>query len=95
MFANQRALQPEALAAAAQKLGLNMEPFQRCMAATASPKIKRDFDEGSRATITGTPTFFVGTLTRDGKVKVLRRMVGAQPFSAFKKVLDSLLPAPR
>ena len=95
MFANQRALQPEALVAAAQKLGLKTDAFQYCMAAPASPKIKRDFDEGSRASISGTPTFFIGTLTKDGKVKVLRRMVGAQSFAAFQKVLDSLLPAPR
>lgn len=97
LFANQRALHVEALVASAHKLGLNMSSFRACLSAqaVAPTRIRHDFEEGSRAGITGTPTFFIGTMTKDGKVKVLRRMVGAQPFAAFKKVLDSLLPVPR
>ena len=93
-FANQRALQPEALAASASKLGVNPDAFQLCMAAlaTSSQRIRDDLDEGTRAAISGTPTFFLGTMTRDGKVKVARRLVGAQSLAAFKNAIDSLLP---
>jgi hypothetical protein len=41
----------------------------------------------------GTPTFFIGTTTADGKVKVLKKMVGAQPYIAFKAAFDELLAA--
>ena len=93
IFGNQRALQPEALTASAQALGLNAEKFQQCIAAQArgASRVKADLDEGTRAVISGTPTFFVGTMTSDGKVKVARRLVGAQPLSAFKSVIDGLL----
>ena len=97
IFANQRALQPEALTATAQALGLNAEKFQQCMAAQArgASRIKADMDEGTRAVISGTPTFFIGTMTGDGKVKVARRLVGAQAFTAFKTVIDGLLASSR
>ena len=94
LFGNQRAFQPADLTASAQKLGLNLPAFQQCMSAqaVAPTKIRQDMEEGTRAAITGTPTFFIGTLTKDGKIKVARRLVGAQQFAAFKTVLDGLLP---
>jgi protein-disulfide isomerase len=97
LFANQRALQPESLTAAAQKLGLNVDTFRLCQAAqaSASAAIKLDLDEGTRAVISGTPTFFLGTLTKEGRVKVARRLVGAQSFANFKSAIDSLIAQSR
>ena len=95
LFANQRALKPADLTASAQAVGVNIDAFQACMATAGTPaRIRLDLDEGGRAGISGTPTFFLGTMTRDGKVKVARRLVGAQPFSAFKTVIDAMLAAP-
>ena len=58
-------------------------------------KIRQDLDEGGRGGITGTPGFFVGTTGPDGNLRVLRRIVGAQPFASFKAALDALLASPQ
>jgi protein-disulfide isomerase len=93
LFANQQALSEPDLVKAGQSLGLDMAAYQQCLAAQATlpARIRKDQDEGARASISGTPTFFVGTLTKDGKVHVLRRLVGAKPYAYFKTNLDQLL----
>ena len=39
----------------------------------------------------GTPTFFLGFAESGGKVKVVRRIQGAQPYPVFKAAIDGLL----
>jgi hypothetical protein len=41
--------------------------------------------------VSGTPTFFAGTVQRDGTVKIARRLIGAQSARQFAVVLDELL----
>jgi hypothetical protein len=41
--------------------------------------------------ISGTPTFFIGCVQPDGKVKVTHRIPAAQPFERFQAILDKLL----
>jgi protein-disulfide isomerase len=96
LFGNQQALAEADLSRAAEVLGLNMPAFQQCMKtqSTSPVRVRQDQTEGSRAAITGTPTFFIGTLTPAGKVHVLKRLVGAQPYTSFKTALDALLSAP-
>ena len=96
LFANQQALAEADLVRTAQGLGLNMSNFQQCFASqsTSPTRIRQDQTDGGRAGITGTPTFFVGTITKEGKVHVLRRLVGAQPYTAFKTAIDGLLSSP-
>jgi protein-disulfide isomerase len=62
--------------------------------ATSPAKLRRDQQEGVRAGINGTPTFFLGTMTKDGKVHAVRRLVGSQPYDAFKAAMDALLSSP-
>ena len=92
-FANQQLLTEPDLTKHAQALGLNMPAYEQCMTVQLkSPaKIRADQGEGGRAGITGTPTFFIGTLTKDGKVKPLRRLVGAHPIANFRTTIDQLL----
>jgi protein-disulfide isomerase len=96
LFGNQQALSEVDLTRSAESLGLNMPSFQQCMASqsTSPVRVRQDQTEGSRAGITGTPTFFIGTMTAAGKVHILKRMVGAQPYAAFKTTLDVLLSTP-
>jgi len=50
--------------------------------------------EGQRAGVQGTPSFFVAlTEPNDGMVKAVRVIRGAQPYTAFKEAIDSLLSA--
>jgi protein-disulfide isomerase len=95
LFGNQQALAEADLVKSGQALGLDMVTYQQCLATqtTQPARIRKDQDEGARAAISGTPTFFVGTLTKDGKVHVMRRLVGAKPYAYFKTNLDELLGA--
>jgi len=96
LFANQQALAEPELTRSAQAVGVNVGTFNQCVASQlVSPaRIRQDQAEGSRAGITGTPAFFLGTMTNDGKLHPLRRLVGAQPYASFKTVIDALLASP-
>jgi protein-disulfide isomerase len=93
LFSNPKQMAVTDLTRHATEIGLNVPSFEQCLGGQASAMIKNDLAEGSRAGMGGTPTFFIGTTTPDGKVKVLRRLVGAQQYTAFKAALDALLAA--
>jgi protein-disulfide isomerase len=93
LFNNQQALGEADFTAHAQAMSLNIPTFEKCMAAQlASPaKIRQGQNEGGRAGVTGTPTFFLGTVTKEGRFKPLRRLVGAHPIANFRTTIDSVL----
>jgi len=81
----------------AAKLGLDTAKLDACMASTRfADVIKRSSEEAAKMNIEGTPTFVIGTIGPNGNiVSVKKTIVGAQPFGAFKAVIDPLLaPAP-
>jgi protein-disulfide isomerase len=91
LFANQKALALPNLIAYAQVLGLNPTTFQQCLAGQTTARVRQDLAEGLKAGITGTPAFFIGTVTKEGKLKVLHKLIGAKPYATFKATLDSLV----
>jgi protein-disulfide isomerase len=91
LFANQQALNDSDLAGYARSIGADATKFQQCLAASPLARIRQDQADGTMAAITGTPTFFFGTLTKDGKIRVTKRIVGAAPFPNFKATIDALL----
>jgi protein-disulfide isomerase len=95
LFSNQRAMSASDLTAHAQSLGLDMPRFEKCLAGGQyAAKIRRSFEEGQRLGVRGTPTFFIGlTEANSSKIKATRRIVGAQPYAAFKAAIDELLSA--
>jgi protein-disulfide isomerase len=84
LFANQQALDRPSLEKYAEELGLNMGKFKAALdSGKFKAKVDADAKEGAAVGATGTPTFFInGT-----------KVVGAQPFDAFKTVIDSELKA--
>jgi protein-disulfide isomerase len=93
LFANQQLLTEPELTKHAQALTLNLPAYEKCMATQlASPgKIRQDQSEGGRAGVSGTPTFFIGTLTKEGRLKPLRRLVGAHPIANFRSTIDAVI----
>ena len=91
LFANQQAMGLAELGSHAQALGLNTGSFQQCLSGAMTARVKQDLAEGIKAGITGTPTFFFGTITAEGKLKVLHKLTGAQPYANFKSAIDALL----
>jgi protein-disulfide isomerase len=55
-------------------------------------RIRQDIAEGRQAGATGTPTFYVGFTPAAGKkMPVITMLSGAQPYSAFKQVIEAAL----
>jgi len=82
LFENQRSLSAASYEGWAKELGLDVGKFK---AAMADPKVKErvlaDQELGNKVGANGTPTFFVNG----------EKVVGAQPFEAFKVVIDRRL----
>lgn len=94
LFSNQAAMADANLLNHAKALGLDTDAFKLCVTAPATTaKIRSDIMAGAREQITGTPAFFIGTVEKDGRLKVLRRVNGAAGYGAFKQVFDALLAA--
>lgn len=66
----------------AGQLGLNQSQFNQCLdSGKYSSEVQADFNDGSKAQVSGTPTFFING----------QRLVGAQPFESFKAIIDEKL----
>lgn len=66
----------------AQNLGLDTSKFNSCLDnGDAADTVKKDFDAGVKAGVTGTPTIFI-----NGKM-----IVGAEPFSTFQPEIEAAL----
>jgi len=94
LFANQKQLGDADLLNHAKALGIDTAAYQQCVALPeVQAKIMADLDEGSRAGVSGTPMFFIGTI-EGGKLRALKRLNGAVPFTAFQQTIDALLASP-
>ncbi len=63
-------------------LGLDTEKFDDCLdSGKYTSEVQKDFQDGQAAGVTGTPAFFING----------QKITGAQPFSAFKQVIDTEL----
>jgi protein-disulfide isomerase len=92
LFANQAALGPEAFLKHAETLGLDVARFKQCLeGGKYAPKIRAATAEGQKAGVTGTPAFLLGFVSADGKVKATKKIVGAQPYAAFRDAIETLL----
>ncbi|MCR4403795.1 MAG: DsbA family protein [Candidatus Acetothermia bacterium] len=66
----------------AEGLGLDGARFRECLASRRyKEEVQRDFNDGIGYGVTGTPTFFING----------RKLVGAQPFSAFQQMIEAEL----
>ncbi len=96
IFANQRAIASAELVKNAEVLGLDTTKFKECLdSGKHAEEIKKRMAEGQKAGITGTPAFLVGYSEGDGKVKAVKKIVGAQPYATFKSAIDELLKPPK
>ncbi len=82
IFANQATLNEENLKVWGASIGLDANKFNSCLdSGKMAAEIAKDLADGNAAGVSGTPSFFV-----NGKI-----LVGAQPFAAFKTVIDQEL----
>ena len=70
---------PQELKASASEAGLDVAKLDACLASGKYvAAVKKDFDEGSRLGVSGTPAFFING----------RMVSGAQPLEAFAQIID-------
>jgi protein-disulfide isomerase len=82
LFANQQALDRPSLDKYAQDIGLNMAKYKAAMDQHLyKQQIEDDSKAGAAVGANGTPAFFING----------QSLSGAQPFDAFKKVIDAEL----
>jgi protein-disulfide isomerase len=95
LYANQNALNENNFSEHAKALGLDLKQFQDCLSSGKhAQEIRTDFEDGEKAGITGTPSFLLGFTEANGaRVKVVKMIVGAEPYTDFKETIDSLLEA--
>lgn len=79
------------LPAIAKELGLNVNTFQQCLDSNKyKAEVQKDIADASKAGVSGTPSFFIGKSSPDGLIEGTI-IIGAQPYSAFKVIIDQLL----
>ena len=82
MFADIRKLAVPALKQTARGLGVDGGAFDQCLdSGTHAASVREDYQLGEKMGVNSTPTFYVNG----------RALVGAQPFDAFKQVIDEEL----
>jgi protein-disulfide isomerase len=82
MFADIRQLAVPALKQTARKIGLDGGAFDQCLdSGKHATHIREDYQLGERMGVNSTPTVYING----------RALVGAQPFEAFKQIIDEEL----
>lgn len=84
IYADQSKLTESDLVATASRLGLKVDSFTACLkAGTYKAAIQQDLADGTRAGVSGTPSFYING----------RFLSGALPQADFEKIIDSELIA--
>lgn len=82
LFSNQQKLDVASLKKYAGELALDQAKFDDCLdSGKYASEVEKDMQDGSSYGVSGTPSFFV-----NGQL-----LVGAQPYSEFKKLIDAEL----
>jgi protein-disulfide isomerase len=96
LFRNQNALSPPQLTMHAIGLKLKPVPFQVCLnTGRFAAEIEKDRAEARSAGINATPTFLLGVAQDDGRVRVVKKLVGVEKYADLKAALDEVLRAAR
>jgi protein-disulfide isomerase len=91
LFADQQALDTPSLRGHAVRLGLDAKAFDECLGGQTAAVVAADRQNADSFGISGTPTWFVGTVVGPRRVKVAERFSGALPIAQFQGRLDELL----
>jgi protein-disulfide isomerase len=82
LFSNQQLLEDADLKQHAAQLGMDAAQFNSCYDSRKySAEVDADIRAGDEAGVSGTPAFYING----------RMLSGAQPFEAFKEVIDDEL----
>lgn len=90
LFALSPKLEQANLETAASSVGLDSDVFEKCMTGEAAEKVSSDVAEGSRLGVTGTPSFFLGTVGGDGSIELEAKVVGGVSVEEIERQMAAL-----
>jgi protein-disulfide isomerase len=86
LYANAPKAEAADLKSYAEKVGLNVQAFEKCVTSGKFRDIvQKDVDEGVRLGVNGTPSFFING----------RLLAGAEPIDRFAAIIDEEISRPR
>ncbi len=92
LFINNSQLGNELYSQLAQEIGLDINQFEECLKdGKQEIKVESDIELGQRIGVKGTPAFFIGRFDDGEHLTDIKALSGAQPFSSFKRIIDSVL----
>ncbi|PYQ54488.1 MAG: hypothetical protein DMF53_29420 [Acidobacteria bacterium] len=93
LFANQQALAPAQLPGYAEKLGLDVAVFQKCLSdGQPAGEIRREMRLADELGITATPIYLLGRrVPGSDKIQVVETIRGVRPYEELEKRLNHLL----
>lgn len=83
-------LEIAALRKRSKQLGLDTKSFDRCLDGEMAAKVNADVESAKALAISGTPTFFLGSRLQDGKIRVIKRLRGAQILSQLEAAMNRI-----
>ncbi len=91
LFANQQTI--DQWKSHAEAVGLDVSKFEACLdGGRHAAQVRSDMAEAQKAGIAGTPSFFLAyTDAKSSTIKTVTRLVGSQPYAAFKAAIDKQL----
>lgn len=93
-FADQSKLGTDDIKAHAESLGLDVASFSECLdGGKYAQRVQHDLQDGLKAGVRGTPTFFLGLTDPEDQTKIRATIMlrGAQSYAAFKQAIDELI----
>ncbi len=88
LFGGQAHLDDTSLTVRARTIGLDERPFAACLAGSDAA-IKQDAALAASLRLTSTPTFLVGTVEADGRMKARAILNGARPAGDFATAVEN------
>jgi protein-disulfide isomerase len=93
LFGDPKKLDDSDLAEYARALGLDLSAFATCRPGSGNAIVRRDVAVAKDLGLKGTPTFLIGEIVSDGRVKIADVIAGARPVADFEVVIDRRLKA--
>ncbi len=91
LFENQGKLNSKLYEQIATEFNLDLAQFKGCLKDPEQEKrVDSELALGERIGVSGTPAFLMGRL-KDGRLTDIKALSGAQPFSSFTRIIDSMV----
>jgi protein-disulfide isomerase len=90
LFAHQTELDDGHLRARVAEMKLDARAYATCMATEAESEVRRELAQGQALEVTGTPTFFIGTIGSAGHVRLVKRVNGAPTLETLEQVVAEI-----